>query len=352
MTGTQTQGTNSPFNGASTIYMSLDYCDIDLRDLIKSPIANVTDQHIRSYMQQLLNGMNYMHSHKVLHRDIKPANILITKDNVIKIADWGLARNYYNEQKLTNRNRMVTLWYRPPELLLGHRYYDGKVDIWSVGCLFAEIKNKGRPILTGKDEKNQLELEYMMFGSPTGETEEKFKTYPNYEDMKIETTFSRRVHKVYSNFDEYSLELLERLMELDPSKRHSASEALTNDYFHKDPVTKQPSPVPHHNELPKFNMETIRYEKKQSERNREDAAKQAREKAIEREKAIDANQSRGPGGAVNGQRGVGYSYGKSTAVVQPKFSIKKRDNSHIQGPEIAVNEYKQKTPKIKNEMKE
>ena len=346
LTAPQAQGTNSPFNGASTIYMSLDYCDIDLRDLIKSPISNVTDQHIRSYMQQLLNGINYMHSHKVLHRDIKPANILITKDNVIKIADWGLARNYYDEQKLTNRNRMVTLWYRPPELLLGHRYYDGKVDIWSIGCLFAEIKNKGRPILTGKDEKNQLELEYMMFGSPAGETEEKFKTYPNYEDMKIATTFTRRVHKVYSTFDEYSLELLENLMELDPSKRHSASEALANDYFHRDPITKLPSPVPHHNDLPKFNMETIRYEKKQSEKkqekNREDAAKQARDKALDAN-----NQSRGPGviGPGNQNRGApGYSYGKSTSVVQAKFSIKKRDNSHL-GPESLNNEIDKRTTK-------
>ena len=346
MTAPQTHGTSSPFNGASTIYMSLDYCDIDLRDLIKSPIANVTDQHIRSYMQQLLNGINYMHSHRVLHRDIKPANILITRDNVIKIADWGLARNYYDEQKLTNRNRMVTLWYRPPELLLGHRYYDGKVDIWSIGCLFAEIKNKGRPILTGKDEKNQLELEYMMFGSPAGETEEKFKTYPNYEEMKMTTTFSRRVHLVYSNFDEYSLDLLEKLMELDPSKRHSASEALANEYFYRDPMTKQPSPVPHHNELPKFNMETIRHEKKQSEKkqsekNREDAAKQARDKAVDAN-----NQPRGPGGGTASQNrgGPGYSYGRSSSVVQPKFSVKKRDNSHL-GAETVNSDIDKRTAK-------
>lgn len=106
---------------------------------------------IKCFMWQLLKGMEHCHSRGILHRDIKSSNILVNNEGVLKIADFGLANffNTKNRQPLTNR--VVTLWYRPPELLLGSTSYGTYVDMWSVGCVFAELY-VGRPILKGRTE--------------------------------------------------------------------------------------------------------------------------------------------------------------------------------------------------------
>lgn len=137
------------------VFMVFEFVDYDLSGLLSSPGFVLSEQQVRriayiltcymllpyasvymsqvkSYMKQLLSGVNFLHEHKILHRDIKSANLLITKNNVLKIADWGLARTVHSsEQKLTNP--VVTLWYRSPEVICGSRYYSYEVDIWSVG---------------------------------------------------------------------------------------------------------------------------------------------------------------------------------------------------------------------------
>ena len=95
----------------------------------------ITDKHIQSYMKQLCNGIFYLHSKKILHRDLKTANILITQNNVVKIADWNLARTCYGSKQQKLSEQTVTLWYRPPEICLGHRYYGFEVDMWSLGLV-------------------------------------------------------------------------------------------------------------------------------------------------------------------------------------------------------------------------
>merc|ERR1719318_2218737 len=94
--------------------------------------------HVKSFLQQLLAGLNHCHSHRILHRDLKPQNLLISKHGIMKIADFGLSRTY----ELTKRNytrEVVTLWYRAPTLLLGSKEYSTSLDMWSVGCIFAEM---------------------------------------------------------------------------------------------------------------------------------------------------------------------------------------------------------------------
>jgi cyclin-dependent kinase 12/13 len=126
---------------AGDIFMVFEYVDYDLSGLLKCRDVQLTEMHIRSYTKQLLQGISFLHMNKILHRDIKGPNILVTRDNVIKIADLGLARVWKtNDQKCTNANSVVTLWYRSPELLMGQRYYGSEIDIWSVGCLFGEMK--------------------------------------------------------------------------------------------------------------------------------------------------------------------------------------------------------------------
>lgn len=115
------------------VFMVFEFVDYDLSGLLKSSGLVLTEMHIRSFLKQLLSGVNFLHENKILHRDIKSANLLITKGNVLKIADWGLARSIdiRPDRKLTNP--VVTLWYRSPELILGSRFYGSEVDVWSVG---------------------------------------------------------------------------------------------------------------------------------------------------------------------------------------------------------------------------
>jgi cyclin-dependent kinase 12/13 len=115
-----------------------------------------TIPQIKCYMKQLLTGLHYCHVNQVLHRDIKGSNLLIDNNGNLKLADFGLARSFSNEQPLTNR--VITLWYRPPELLLGSTRYSPAVDMWSVGCIFAELLH-GKPILPGKHEVHWQDLQ-------------------------------------------------------------------------------------------------------------------------------------------------------------------------------------------------
>jgi cyclin-dependent kinase 12/13 len=102
-------------------------------------------------MKQLLTGLHYCHVNQVLHRDIKGSNLLIDNEGNLKLADFGLARSFSTDHTGNLTNRVITLWYRPPELLLGATKYGPAVDMWSVGCIFAELLN-GKPILPGKNE--------------------------------------------------------------------------------------------------------------------------------------------------------------------------------------------------------
>lgn len=138
----------------------------DLSGLLSCPNIKFTDSQIKCYMRQLLNGVKHCHSRGVMHRDIKSSNILINNEGILKIADFGLA-NFLNPKKerpLTGR--VVRLWYRLPELLLGSTNYGEAVDLWSIGCEFAELFSE-RAILKGRTEVEQLHKTFKLCGSPT-----------------------------------------------------------------------------------------------------------------------------------------------------------------------------------------
>jgi len=121
--------------------------------------------HLKCIMKQILEGVHYLHSRSIIHRDIKGANILIGKDGLVKLADFGLARAFNpHKQGIQYTNRVVTLWYRAPELLLGSRSYTDTVDLWSVGCVFAEMF-LGRVLFPGEKEEQQMQLLYEKCGA-------------------------------------------------------------------------------------------------------------------------------------------------------------------------------------------
>lgn len=116
---------------------------------------------VKCYMQQLLCGLDHCHSRGVLHRDIKGSNLLIDNDGILKIADFGLASFFDPHQNQPLTSRVVTLWYRPPELLLGATYYGTSVDLWSTGCILAELY-AGKPIMPGRTEVFTIFFQLMM----------------------------------------------------------------------------------------------------------------------------------------------------------------------------------------------
>ncbi|GKD65626.1 impaired in BABA-induced sterility 1-like protein, partial [Tanacetum coccineum] len=136
-----------------SIYLVFEYMEHDISGLLSCPDINFTESQIKCYMKQLLEGLEHCHSRGVMHRDIKGANLLVNNEGVMKIGDFGLANfcNSFGEKKQPLTSRVVTLWYRPPELLLGSTDYEASVDLWSIGCVFAELL-LGIPILQGRTE--------------------------------------------------------------------------------------------------------------------------------------------------------------------------------------------------------
>ena len=229
-----------------SVFMVFEYVEFDLSALILS-MKNMTSDHVKCYMKQLLSGIFYMHRQKILHRDLKTANILITRGNVLKIADWGLARSTFtNMQRLSPK--VVTLWYRAPELLLETKRYGPEIDIWSVGCIFGELACS-QAILPGSIEHEQLEKIFQLCGTPPegSDVESRLKECDGWEKMKIETFYpSGKLKQRFSSspIGHCGVELLEKLLCLHPEKRLSAYDALDHNYFWNDPGTPPPSALP------------------------------------------------------------------------------------------------------------
>ncbi|GAU21049.1 hypothetical protein TSUD_132610 [Trifolium subterraneum] len=221
------------------IYMVFEYMEHDLKGLASHPGMRFTIPQIKCYMRQLLTGLHYCHVNEVLHRDIKGSNVLIDDEGNLKLADFGLARSYSNEHSANLTNRVISLWYRPPELLLGERRYGPAVDIWSVGCILAELLH-GKPIFPGKDEPEQINKIFELCGAPDEVNWPGVQNTPLYNQFKPTRPMKRRLREVFRHFDQHALELLEKMLTLDPAQRIPAKDALDADYFWTYPLPCDP----------------------------------------------------------------------------------------------------------------
>lgn len=227
-------------NGKATSYLVFDFCHHDLAGLIQEAHDKIKPLPvIKCIVTQLLEGLLKLHTNKIIHRDMKSSNILITKDGELKIADFGLARPYsnnVNDRKYTNR--VVTLWYRPPELLLGERNYACAVDIWGVGCIMSELFTK-EPLMKGSTEQHQLQLIADNIGPISPEV------WPSVVDLPLYPRLSNAINngkqrkllmvkmKRFTH-NENALDLLKKLLLLDPTRRIDANDALDHDFFWDD----------------------------------------------------------------------------------------------------------------------
>lgn len=163
------------------LYLIFEYLDNDLTkyiDMNRKRKTKLDKLLVKSYLYQILNGLVFCHTHRVLHRDLKPQNLLIDREGLIKLADFGLARAFSLPLK-TLTHEVVTLWYRAPEILMGSKHYSTPVDIWSVGCIFAEMVST-RPLFPADSEIDLLYKIFQVLGTPNEQTWPGISTLPHY----------------------------------------------------------------------------------------------------------------------------------------------------------------------------
>lgn len=224
----------------ATFYLVFTFCEHDLAGLLSNKRVQLSMTHCKTLMKHLLSGLHQIHHSSILHRDMKAANILITREGVLKLADFGLARPIFKNRNHLYTNRVVTLWYRPPELLLGEREYGPAIDIWGAGCIMAELWTRA-PILQGDTEQKQLQLISQLCGSIVPEVWPEVEKLPLYKTMELPQNLNRIVTTRLGSIikDNNAVNLIDRLLTLDPTKRGSAEEALDHTFFFTAPEPKE-----------------------------------------------------------------------------------------------------------------
>ncbi|KAK9060397.1 hypothetical protein SSX86_021101 [Deinandra increscens subsp. villosa] len=224
---------------SSSLYLVFEYMQHDLSSLAAVQGVKLTEPQIKCLIKQLLSGLEHCHKNGVLHRDIKGSDLLINNNGILKIADFGLASFYDPQKKQPMTSRVVTLWYRPPELLLGATLYGVGVDMWSVGCVLAELL-AGRPIMPGGTEVEQLDKIFKLCGSPSDIYWHRYRL-PLATILKPSRTYKRSTTETFKDFPSCSLPLLESLLAIDPDERSSAIASLNSDFFTTKPYACEPS---------------------------------------------------------------------------------------------------------------
>ncbi|GJX43350.1 probable serine/threonine-protein kinase [Tanacetum coccineum] len=225
-----------------SLYLVFEYMEHDLAGLASHPSLKFTESQVKCYIRQLLNGLDHCHSHGILHRDIKGSNLLVDNNGILKIADFGLASFFDPQQSQPLTSRVVTLWYRPPELLLGATYYGTAVDLWSTGCIVAELY-AGKPIMPGRTEVEQLHKIFKLCGSPSEDYWRKSRL-PHATIFKPQQPYKRVVAETFKEFPAPALALMETLLSIDPADRGSAASALKSEFFTTKPFPCDPSSLP------------------------------------------------------------------------------------------------------------
>ena len=266
-------------------FMVFEYLSHDLTGLLNHPTFKLQHAHKKHLAKQLFEGLDCLHRRGVLHRDIKAANILVSNTGQLKLADFGLARFYAKRRQLDYTNRVITIWYRPPELLLGETQYGPAVDVWSAACVMVEIFTKHAIFPGDGHEINQLEKIYNVLGTPTR------SEWPGLVDMawfELLRPTERKPNTFAEKYKERltpaAFELLQAMFLYDPAKRPTASDVLEHPYF----TIEEPTPAQAvelkdlEGDWHEFESKALR---KENERKDKEARHKQRQEEYEREKA-------------------------------------------------------------------
>ncbi|KAK7723135.1 negative regulator of the PHO system [Botryosphaeria dothidea] len=220
------------------LMLVFEYMDKDLKKYMDSrgDRGQLDPVTIKSFMYQLLRGIAFCHENRVLHRDLKPQNLLINNKGQLKLADFGLARAFGIPVN-TFSNEVVTLWYRAPDVLLGSRTYNTSIDIWSAGCIMAEMYT-GRPLFPGTTNEDQLQRIFRLMGTPSERSWPGISQFPEYKpNFHVYATQDLRL--ILPQIDSLGLSLLSNMLQLRPEMRISAQQALQHPWFNDIAQTRQ-----------------------------------------------------------------------------------------------------------------
>ncbi|KAJ8980137.1 hypothetical protein NQ317_014631 [Molorchus minor] len=212
------------------MYLVFEHVEQDLSTYIERNSRGFSTLQIRSLSKEILDGVDFLHSNRIVHRDLKPQNLLVTHDGHVKLADFGLAKTYDFEMRLTSV--VVTLWYRAPEVLLGLPYAT-PVDIWSVGCIIVELYCL-KPLFCGATEGDQLSKIFRVLGKPREDEWPEELVTIKWDSFDVINQI--RINQICPNMCETAYDLIMSMLTFDPNKRITALEALNHPYFKEEPI--------------------------------------------------------------------------------------------------------------------
>ncbi|KAG8568883.1 hypothetical protein GDO81_014194 [Engystomops pustulosus] len=225
------------------IYIVMNYVEHDLKSLMETMKQPFLPGEVKTLMIQLLRGVRHLHDNWILHRDLKTSNLLLSHAGILKVGDFGLAREYGSPLK-PYTPIVVTLWYRAPELLLGAKEYSTAIDMWSVGCIFGELLTQ-KPLFPGKSEIDQINKIFKDLGTPSE------KIWPGYNELPAvkKMTFSEYPYnnlrkRFGALLSDQGFDLMNKFLTYCPAKRITAEDALKHEYFCETPLPIDPSMFP------------------------------------------------------------------------------------------------------------